>query len=281
VVTEAASRAELAHAWNLEAGTLPGTPGRDTDGILDAVRHGTLGALVVAGVDPADLADPAGAEAALDAVGFLVSVELRMSPVARRADVVFPVAPAVEKTGSYVDWEGRLRPFDTVLRTTAISDGRVLDALAREMGTELGCGDVLAVRTELAALAGTRVPRPDAPRVAPAEPPAVAKGSAILATWHHLVDLGSLQDGDEHLAGTARPPVVRLSKATATDLGVADGDPVTVGTRRGAITLPALLVDDMVDGVVWLPTNSPGSTVRRALGADAGAVVEISAGGAR
>lgn len=33
----------------------------------------------------------------------------------------------------------------------------------------------------------------------------------------------------------------------------------------------------MPDGVVWLPTNSPGSTVRRSLGATSGAVVRISA----
>lgn len=32
----------------------------------------------------------------------------------------------------------------------------------------------------------------------------------------------------------------------------------------------------MPDGVVWLPTNSPGSTVRRSLGATSGAVVRIS-----
>ena len=275
---EAAARAEIAQAWDLAAGILPSTSGRDTDGILDAVRHGTLSGLVVAGVDPADLADPAAAEQALDSVGFLVSIELRMSAVARRADVVFPVAPAVEKVGSYVDWEGRLRPFDTVLRTTAVSDARVLDALAREMGTELGCGDVLAVREQLVALAGTSVDRPAPPAFEAAGVPVPERGTAVLATWHQLIDLGSLQDGDEHLAGTARPSVVRLSKNTATDLGVADGDLVTVSTERGAITLPALLVDDLVDGVVWLPTNSPGSTVCRTLGVTAGAVVRISAG---
>jgi NADH-quinone oxidoreductase subunit G len=35
----------------------------------------------------------------------------------------------------------------------------------------------------------------------------------------------------------------------------------------------------MVDGVVWLPTNSPGSTVNRTLGVTAGAVVTVSNGG--
>jgi NADH-quinone oxidoreductase subunit G len=48
-------------------------------------------------------------------------------------------------------------------------------------------------------------------------------------------------------------------------MGVSDGDQVTVSTERGSISLPALLTD-MPDEVVWLPTNSPGSTVRRTLG---------------
>jgi NADH-quinone oxidoreductase subunit G len=218
-----------------------------------------------------------------------------MSSVARRADVVLPIAPAVEKAGSYVDWEGRVRPFETVLRTPAMSDARVLDALARELGVELRTGDIAQARAELAALAhlplpgattadmlekGPGVLGAPAPRAAPGEPLSPTSGQAILATWHHLLDNGSLQDGDGHLAGTARIPVVRIPKSTAADLGVVDGDAVTVGTARGAITLPALITD-MADGVVWVPTNSPGSTVRRTLGVVEGALVDISAGGVR
>ena len=52
---------------------------------------------------------------------------------------------------------------------------------------------------------------------------------------------------------------------------------MVVGTERGEITLPAA-VTDMPDGVVWLPTNSPGSTVCRTLGVHAGAVVTVRAG---
>ena len=87
-----------------------------------------------------------------------------------------------------------------------------------------------------------------------------------------------MTDGDEYLGGTARVPAARLGKALAGQLGVADGDPVTVGTDRGAITLPAVVVE-MADGVVWLPTNSPGSTVNRILAATSGDVVTVSSGG--
>jgi NADH-quinone oxidoreductase subunit G len=294
-VFDPAGRGELGQAWQLEAGALPHATGRDGDAIIAAALGGDIGGLLVGGVDVSDLTDPRTAEQALERAGFVVSLELRESSVTKRADVVLPVAPAVEKAGSYVDWEGRVRPFEAVLTTSAMSDARVLDAIAREMGIELAAGDVAKVRSELAALA--RMPLPStstvgaiekgpsvlgatAPHVSPVPTKRPASGQAVLATWHHLLDEGSLQDGDGHLAGTARIPVVRISKSVAADLAVADGDPLTVGTARGAITLP-VLITDMADGVVWVPTNSPGSTVRRTLGVTEGALVDISTGGAR
>jgi NADH-quinone oxidoreductase subunit G len=277
LVTDAAARAELAGAWDLEAGVIPSQVGKDTNAILAAAAGSRMGALVVAGVDPADVADPRLAEQALETVPFLVSLEVRRSAVSRRADVVFPVAPVVEKAGSFVDWEGRLRTFEAVLSTPAMNDARVLDALAAQLGVTLGTGEVNLIRRELGSLPATRAERPDAPVTAAQPRPALGSSEAVLATWHHLIDLGSLTDGDEYLGGTARVPVVRLAKGPAEALGVADGDPVTVGTDRGAITLPAAITD-MPDGIVWLPTNSPGSTVRRALGATSGAVVRLSKG---
>jgi NADH-quinone oxidoreductase subunit G len=274
-VTDAAARAELGDAWSLPTGAISGSVGRDGNAIVEAAAAGRLGALVIAGVDPSDLADPALADQALDSVDFLVSIEQRLTAVARRADVVFPVAPAVEKAGTYLDWEGRLRPFNMVLDTTAVSDARVLDALSRDMGVELGCQDVVAIRRELATLPATTAIRPAAPTWS--AQPAIAPGSnqAVLASWHQLIDLGSLTDGDKYLAGTARPATVRLSPSMARTLSVTDGVTVVVATERGRITLPAQ-VSEMPDGVVWVPTNSPGSTLLRTLGVTSGAVVTVS-----
>jgi NADH-quinone oxidoreductase subunit G len=274
-VIDAAARAEIGDAWRLKTGTFSGSVGRDTDAMLTAAATGKLGALVVAGVDPADLADPTLAEEALDRVEFLVSFEVRRSAVARRADVVFPVAPVAEKAGTFLNWEGRLRTFPTALETTAMTDARVLDALAREMGFELRCPDVAAIRRELGSLPVTDALRAVSPHVEPAVHVRKKEGTAILATWHRLIDLASLLDGDEPLAGTARPVRAKLSKETAGALGLADGDPVQVATDRGAIVAP-LEVTEMPDGVVWLPTNSPGATLRRTLGAAHGSVVTIA-----
>jgi NADH-quinone oxidoreductase subunit G len=279
-VAEPRARAEIAGVWGLEAGVLESRPGRDTDAILAAAADGTLGALVVAGVDPADLAFVRVAEQALDQVPFLVSLELRRSAVSRRADVVLPVAPVVERAGSFLNWEGRLRPFEAVLPTGAMTDARILDTLASQLGVDLGCADVSAVRAQLAALPATQAPKLAAPEVPPAPAAEPGDGQAVLATWHQLIDLGSLLDGDDYLAGTARPAVVRLGKEFATRLGVANGDPVTVGTPTGGVTLPVEITEDLADGVVWLPTNSPGIPVRRALGVTAGALVDVSQGSA-
>lgn len=98
----------------------------------------------------------------------------------------------------------------------------------------------------------------------------------MLASWHHLLDAGALQDGEPFLAGTAPRPAARVSAATAATAGVADGDLLAVSTDRGEIVVP-VVVTAMHDGVVWLPTNSAGSAVRQTLGVDAGAVVRISA----
>ncbi|BFU47497.1 NADH-quinone oxidoreductase subunit G [Krasilnikovia sp. MM14-A1004] len=276
-VIDAGGRADLAAAWDVPVESLPAAVGRDTPAIVAAAAAGELGGLLVAGVDPADLADPRLAEQALDAVPFLVSLELRHSAVTRRADVVLPVAPPVEKPGTYMDWEGRLRTFGAVLKTGAMTDGRALEAIAALLDVTLGTGDVNAIRRELGGMrANTSAPQA-APTVAPGSPPEPGTGEAVLSTWHQLIDLGRLLDGDEVLAGTARPPVVRIAKGTAEAVGVADGDPLTVGTDAGGITLQTAITE-MPEGVVWLPTNSPGATVRRSLRASSGAVVRLTAG---
>jgi NADH-quinone oxidoreductase subunit G len=273
-VADAGARAELETLWGLAPGALPPEAGRDTAGILAAAAEGRLSALVVAGVDPGDLPDPALAAAALDRVGFVVSLELRASAVTERADVVLPIAPSAEKAGTFLDWEGRARSFEVTLEGTgALSDARVLDHLAEEL-SDLD----ITVQYEHEAMPRTAADRPEFSKRDAAGPTVPEPGEAVLATWHHLLDLGRMQDGEPHLAGTARSAVARLSAATAAEIGVADGEHVVVGTGRGSLTLP-LVVTEMPDRVVWVPTNSVGSTVRRTLAADSGSLVSIAAGG--
>lgn len=273
-VADVSARMHTAAAWHVDE--LPTASGRDTARIIESARDGGLQALVLGGVEIADLPDPDAAHAALEAVPFVVSLEIRESAVTRAADVVFPVAPVAEKGGAFLDWEGRLRPFAPALQSNAIPDLRVLHFLADEMGVDLALPTAQAAGDELARLGmwnGART----APAVDATPPPAPQPGHALLAGWRLLLDAGRLQDGEPHLAGTARPTVARLSAPTALELGAADGDAITVSTDRGAITAP-LLITEMPDRVVWLPFNSRGSQVHRQLGVTAGATVAIRRG---
>jgi NADH-quinone oxidoreductase subunit G len=275
-VSDASARVDVGTAWGVDG--LPEGAGRDTSAMLAAVHTGELRALLVGGVDPDDLPDPVAALAALDAVPFLVSLELRESAVTERADVVLPVAAAVEKSGTFLDWEGRARPFAEVLRgTNAMPDVRVLHALAEQMGVALGLPDIASARTEIDEIGAWDGGRSSFVPVDAAPVAAAEQDEAVLATWPLLLDHGRLQDGEPHLAGTAHAAVARLSTATATGLGLADGDAVTVSTGRGEVTAP-LVVTDMPDGVVWLPSSSGEVFVRRDLAAANGSRVRLRAG---
>jgi NADH-quinone oxidoreductase subunit G len=279
-VTDAAARAEVARAWGVAS--LPADPGLDTAQILAAAATGELGALLVAGVDPADLPDPLAALQALEAAPFVVSLELRVSAVTDRADVVFPVAAVAEKAGTFVNWEGRPGSFGPALQVPAArSDLQVLAAIADDMDVHLALPDAAAAFRELRALA-SQPPEVIEAAPVPAPPglldnlgrPHPGPGQALLATWHNLLDAGRMQDGEPNLAGTARASVAKLSAATAAETGVAEGDKVTVATDRGEITVP-LEIADMPDRVVWLPANSAGCAVRSGLGAGHGTLVTV------
>ncbi|TLP66199.1 NADH-quinone oxidoreductase subunit G [Microbispora triticiradicis] len=264
------ARAEVARAWGVAA--LPEAPGRDTAGIIEAALNDEVDALVVAGVDPYDLPDPARALAALENTPFIVSLEIRASAVTDRADVVLPVAAVAEKSGTYVDWEGRGRSFGVATAVPGLmSDLRAIGSIADLMDVHLGLPDDAAARREMATLGAWKGPRPAAPAVSGlvvAEPQA---GEAVLATWHLLLDDGRMQDGEPYLAGTARSTAALLSEATAAEIGAVDGGKITIGD---GVVLP-VRVADLPDRVVWVPSNSAGLSVTRDLRAVAGDVVKI------
>lgn len=277
-VTDPDARREVEEVWGMTPGTLPSAPGRDIDAILAAAATGEIGALVIAGVDPADLPDPRAARRAVQDAEFVVGLELRHSTVTEHADVVFPVAPVAEKSGTFLDWEGRARSFPPALTGTgALADRQVLDAIADAMGSESGPLDDSAIHDELARLdrwAG--MPAPD-PRTHPRRRTGPVLGEAVLATWRMLLDPGRMQDGEPHLAGTARTPVARLSATTAHEIGAVSGGMLTVYTGHGSVTLP-LVLDELPERVVWLPTLGPRHSVHEDLVASSGDVVGIRAG---
>ncbi len=292
------ARAQVAAAWGIEPDALPTEPGLDLAGMVEAIAADRadaaaaheagedapvlrIAAVVVAGVEAADTPDPEAFRTALADAPFVLALETRSTEVTALADVVLPVGVITEKSGTLLDWEGRARPFGKVIReSTSITDARALGLVAQAMGHPTPTIEVAELRAELAGLGRWQGARPATEPESRAPAPGVAAGQVVLASWRHLLDEGLLQRGEPALAATARPSLARTSPGTAAEHGLVDGEPVTVASEHGAITLP-LAVTEMVDGVVWLPGNSTASALNATLRVGPGAVVAISAGGAR
>jgi NADH-quinone oxidoreductase subunit G len=271
-LTDAAARRQVAEAWGVEEASLPTVPGRTGDALIDAAISGHIQALVVGGVELADFPNSSAVRSAIANVPFVVSLENHHSDVTEHADVVLPVAVVTEKAGTFLNWEGRPRPFAQAFRDAlTMPDARVLSMIAAELDRRMP-GDVATIRREMGALGpwtGERAPEPQ-------EASAGDSGEGMrLASWRQLLDSGVMQEGEPHLAATARPTVAVLSAAAA----AAVGETVTITGPAGSVTLP-VMVGEVLDGVVWVPTNSPGCHIYADLGAVAGDQVSISAGGA-
>ena len=269
----ASQEARESLAW----GEIPAQRGLDATQMLEAAADGRVKALVVGGVDLRDFDDPAAARKALDQVDFLVSLEVRRSEVTDRADVILPVAPPLEKNGTFINWEGRLRPFGQAIASRSQTDRLVFDALASEFGVDLGLHDLVGLYDQVNPLMQWNGQREEFVPAKASELVEVGQGEALLATHKPMLDAGRLQDGATMLAGSARRPVVFASRATVAGLGIDEGEELTLSTQRGSITLP-LQFTDLPDGVVWAPECSQGSIVHESLG-NFGSSVTLSAKG--
>ena len=271
-VSDAAARVDIAAAWGVES--LPTDAGRTTSEIISALAAGDLDSVVVGGLDAHDLHH--GTQA-LDALkkAFVVSLEIAPSSVTAVADVVLPVAAVTEKSGSFLNWEGRARAFDAAVADSLNrSDVRILSMIADAMGESIMLGTVTASAREFNQLGKWDGARVQLAPVSAASPKSVSGNEALLTSWRRLLDMGSLQKGEDNLAGTRRPTVAVISPKRAESIGVTTGNQVRVSNAHGSITIP-VLVEDIHDDAVWVPRNSFGSQTLIALDAVHGDVVTV------
>ena len=263
-VSDATARVDLQSAWGVK--TLPENPGRSTSEILAALNDESLDAVLIGGVDPMDIS--------ADALNqllhtFVVSLEISNTAVTAIADVVLPVAAVVEKSGSYLDWRGIARAFEKGIDDVDLrSDVRILSILADEMGKPINLPTVTATTREIASLGIWDGTQPVFSKRASA--PASSDGFTLVS-WRFLLDLGSLQQGEANLAGTAKQARAHISTATAASLGVSESDSVVISNERGSIELP-VAIGNIADHLIWVPRNSEGSQVIPALGLTSGSV---------
>lgn len=271
-VSDAAARVDIAAAWGVD--NLPTTQGRSSSEIFAALANSELDAVVIGGVDAHDLPESSAAIAALKKT-FVVSLEIAPSSVTAVADVVLPVAAVTEKSGSFLNWEGRARSFDAAVSDSLQrSDVRILSMLADALGNPISLASVSASAREFNQLGKWDGARISFAPVAPVGAPAITGDQAVLTSWRRLLDMGTLQRGEDNLAGTRRPTVAVISPKRASQIGISSGQQLRVSNEKGSITIP-VLVEDIHDDAVWIPRNSFASQALVALEAAHGQVVTV------
>jgi NADH-quinone oxidoreductase subunit G len=274
------ARIELAAMWHMP---IPDSKGMDASAMLTAAAEGELVALVVGGVEVADLPDPDLADRALERA-FTVSLEQRVSAVTRHADVVLPVALLEQQEGTFIDWVGQLRHVGLVdaHAVSPMPDVRVLDALAAAMGKDIAMRNPAQVRQAYAELddwRGVSAPRPRVSAQSADHPRLVLDKDAIevtLAGWRTLLDDSRCLDGAEPLRRIAPRVAMRMSPVTAAKVGLFGGADATLTHGEHTWTGPVEVVT-MVDDGVWVPLRAdprtygwlaaqPGDRVRLSLG---------------
>ena len=266
-IEDASARVDIATAWSIDS--VPTTAGMSTEEIINS----DLQAVLIGGVDPMDISSDAKVKLAKK---FIVSLEIRQSDITEIASVVLPVAAVVEKSGSFMDWQGKVRKFEAAVEQSLNrSDVRILSMLADEIGKPINLPTVKSAQNELNSLGNWDGNKPSMNLLSEKSIASAGSDEAILTSWRNLLDKGSLQDGEENLAGTARDSVVVISKNRANALGVKDKELVRVSNNYGAVTLPCL-VEDIEDSSVWLPRNSLNSQLIRNLGVVGNSIVKVA-----
>lgn len=267
LISDAAARVDIATAWAVDS--LPSATGLSTQEIINS----DLQAVVIGGVDPMDISPDAKLKLSKK---FIVSLEIRQSDITEIAAVVLPVAAVVEKSGSFVDWQGKVRKFEAAVEQSLNrSDVRIISMLADEIGKPINLPTVKSARVELESIGNWDGAKPEMKSTVSNSTKSVGPEEAILSSWRNLLDKGSLQDGEENLAGTARGSVIVISKSRASYLGVKENDLVRVSNNYGAVTL-LCAIGDIEESTVWVPRNSLNSQLIRNLGVVSNSVVKVA-----
>ncbi|CAH2773663.1 MAG: NADH-ubiquinone oxidoreductase chain G (EC [uncultured Caballeronia sp.] len=254
---------------------LPGEGGLNAREIFEQPRKG----YVLFNVEPAfDTANPAQAFAALKQAEMVVALSA-FKHGADYADVLLPIAPFTETSGTFINAEGTAQTFNGVVRPLGETRPgwkvlRVLGSILGLKGFEfdtaeevrdaaLGTGDLtarLSNKTTVAIKA-----------VAKAATPKEGSYERLADTPIYHADALSRRAESLHLTAAARDAnVVGLPTSLFEKLGLKNGDAVRVVQGDLAVVLPAVRDANLAESVVRVST---GTSAGAALGALFGELV--------
>jgi NADH-quinone oxidoreductase subunit G len=242
------------------AQALPRHGGLNAKAMLAAPRRACL----LMHVEPEfDCGNPVAARAALERAELCVV----MSPFKHGmayADVLLPIAPFTETSGTFVSCEGRVQSFRGVVRPLGEARPgwkvlRVLGTLLELPGFEIDSSE--AIRDALLADAGDVSARlSNATRVEIAAPAAAAVGVERVADVPiYFADPLVRRAYSLQQTADARAPRARMHRSLLDGLGIVEGAQVRVRQGRGEAVLAAVVDPGVPPGVVRIAAAHPST----------------------
>ena len=265
-VHDAKARVDVQTVWGINQ--LPTKTGKSTDEILK-----DSDVILLGGVDANDISSSAKSQLSNKKI---IAMDIRFGTSTEVAHVILPVASVVEKNGTFLDWQGKPRSFESAVESLNRSDVRILSMLADEMKRPINLPTVKAAANEIAQfdkwekstsnwhVSGTNTENLN---LGPTE--------VILNSWRLLLDRGSLQEGEDNLAGTARKTIIGLNKTKAEKLNLVEGELVKISADSVAISAPLKIVETE-ENLVWVPRNSTGAELVSKFSKPSGIKVSVS-----
>ncbi|WP_261816937.1 formate dehydrogenase subunit alpha [Vibrio gallicus] len=286
-----------------DAPDLPTEAGLTLTEIIDAACKREVRGLYVMGENPAlSDPDQSHVLQGLEALDFLVVQDIFLTETAQYADVVLPSCSFAEKAGHFTNTERRVQRLNPALKPPgeAREDWVIIQDIAIAMGGDWHYQDVSEITNEITRVTpqyaglrweaipahgmqwpsnkhnkqGTRImhqtqftrgrgqmeaiPFRYAAELPDEEYPLILTTGRVLEQFH-TGTMTRKTKGLDNLSG----PRAMISVADAEQLGIGNGDMLTVSTRRGEIDIAAFVTKRMQAGVVFIPFHFAESPVNR------------------
>jgi len=250
---------------------LPGSGGLNAGQMLATAQ---LKAVLLLDVEPRfDAADPSAAFAALQGAEMVVALSAFKNASLDLADVLLPIAPFTETSGTFVNAEGRAQSFHGVVKP--LGEARPAWKVLRVLGNMLGLAGFdfetsEDVRTQALGDVATIAARLDNGGSVAASAPAAASGLQRIADVPiYSADPLVRRAPSLQQTADARAPQASLPQALWSRLGLATGDRVRVAQGAQQAVLPARLDESLAADTVRVPAGHADTAT---LGAMFGAV---------
>ena len=233
-----------------------------------------LKACLLLNVEPSlDAANAAAASAAMQAAEMVVVMTPFKNVAHDVADVLLPIAPFSETSGTYVNAEGRVQSFHGVVKPLGETRPawkvlRVLGNMLSLKGFDFETSE--EVRAEALGDLSTVAGRLGNQSNSTATPAAAAAGYERIADVPiYATDALVRRATSLQLTADARAPMASLPPALWSQLGLKEGDKVRIAQGAAQAVLPAKVDETLAAGAVRVPAGHPDTA---ALGAMFGAL---------